>query len=290
MSNWISDEDVEEAETTADEWLSQGDFDDHPSPDHTDESQSTGTPLPYLDKELAQELSADGPPQWLGIRWRDIPVEDQPEAWNGLRRWVDWFVEEYRLPTAVVPPCWYRHSDMVAELYAAMSMEYKVWEEQVPTLSPMMFWHTNLQQMIYRLREAGTNAGCASNGQHQEETTLDGRSPYTLAYNETDWNDYVNTTVSRQQLARPVTGTIYYRAGLVDRDGQRIATSKPIGLRNQSQDEAVGIHIQVTSTPNDRAELLALAKNLPESVQVTWESSADGKRWKDLTDHDKTIQ
>lgn len=290
MSSWISDEDVEEVETAADEWLTGFDSEEESSTEHADEPPNSGTPLPYLDEELVEELAAEGPPSWLGVRWREIPVEDQPTAWNGLRRWVDWCVEEYRLPTAVVPPCWYRHSDIVAELYAAMSMEYKVWEEQVPSLSPMMFWHTNLQQMIYRLREAGTNAGCANNGRHKEDTTVDGRLPYKLIYDENDWNDHVNITVTRQQLDRPAQGTMYYRAGLVDRDGERIATSKPIGLKNQFQDESVGIHIQVTSTPNDKAELLALAKNLPESVQVTWESSADCKRWKDLTDHDKTIQ
>lgn len=285
MSSWISDEEVE---TAADEWLTDVDFEEESSTEHADESQNSGTPFPYLDEELVEELAAEGPPSWLGVRWRDIPVEDQPAAWNGLRRWVDWFVEEYRLPTAVVPPCWYRHSDMVAELYAAMSMEYKVWEEQVPSLSPMMFWHTNLQQMIYRLREAGTNAGCANNGKHKEDTTVDGHLPYKLIYDENDWNDHVSITVTRQQLDRPAQGTMYYRAGLVDRDGEHIATSKPIGLKNQFHDESVDIHIQVTSTPNDKAELLALAKNVPESAQVMWEISKDGKTWEEITDHDET--
>lgn len=288
MSSWISDEEVEEVETAADEWFAGVDFDEDSSAEHADQSQNTGTPLPYLDEELVEELAAEGPPAWLGVRWREIPPEDQADAWSGLRRWVDWFVEEYRLPTAVIPPCWYRHSDIVAELYAAMAMEYKVWEEQVPTLSPMMFWHTNLQQMIYRLREAVTNAGCVNNGGHKEPLNVDGRLANKLIYDESDWNDHVNTTLTRKLLDRPTSGTMYYRAGLVDRDGKRIATSEPIGLKNQFQDEAVDIHIQVTSTPNDGAELLAFAKNLPESVQMIWESSADGKRWKDLTDHDKT--
>src|SRR5699024_2770994 len=92
----------------------------------TPDNQAAGTPLPYVDQEVAEELVGDGPPTWLGMRWREIPEADQPAAWNGLRAWVDWLIKEYRLPTAVVPPCWYKHPDITAELYAGMNMEYKV--------------------------------------------------------------------------------------------------------------------------------------------------------------------
>ena len=62
---------------------------------------------------------------WMGTRWREIEAEHQWDAWNTLRRWVGWFVTEYRLATGVVPPCWHKNSDVTAELYAAMCMEYR---------------------------------------------------------------------------------------------------------------------------------------------------------------------
>src|SRR5699024_11820903 len=99
---------------------------------------------------------------------REIPAEQQADAWNGLRRWVDWLIKEYWLTTSAIPPCWYRHSNIVAELYAAMCMEHKVWEENEPGLGPTMFWHTNLQQVIVRLNAMVDDAGCVRDGKHKD--------------------------------------------------------------------------------------------------------------------------
>ena len=115
-------------------WVEDDELTDWEGPAAADDDGQTGTPLPYVDPEVAAELAGEGPPVWMGTRWREIKAEHQWEAWNTLRRWVDWFVAEYRLVTSVVPPCWYKHSDLTAELYAAMCMEYKVWDEQAPGL------------------------------------------------------------------------------------------------------------------------------------------------------------
>lgn len=131
---WVDDEDD-------DTWLNQ----EIPGPEQTD-GEAAASPLPYLDPEVEAALAAEGPPEWLGTRWRTIEPGQQWDAWNGLRRWVDWFIREYRLTTSDVPACWYRHPDLTAELYAAMCMEYKVWEEGAPGLAPMMMWHPNVAQ------------------------------------------------------------------------------------------------------------------------------------------------
>ena len=133
-------------------WVEDDELTDWEAPAAADDDGQTGTPLPYVDPEVAAELAGEGPPVWMGTRWREIEAEHQWEAWNTLRRWVDWFVAEYRLVTSVVPPCWYKHSDLTAELYAAMCMEYKVWEEQAPGLGPMMMWHPHVEMLTARLR------------------------------------------------------------------------------------------------------------------------------------------
>lgn len=103
----------------ASSWVEDGELTDWEGSASADDDGQTGTPLPYVDPEVAAELAGEVPPVWMGTRWREIEAEHQWEAWNTLRRWVDWFVAEYRLVTSVVPRCWYKHSDLTAELYAA---------------------------------------------------------------------------------------------------------------------------------------------------------------------------
>ena len=241
----------------------------------TPDNQAAGTPLPYVDQEVAEELVGDGPPTWLGMRWREIPEADQPAAWNGLRAWVDWLIKEYRLPTAVVPPCWYKHPDITAELYAGMNMEYKVWEEQAPSLSPMMFWHTNLQQMIYRLRQAVTTAGCVASGEHKPEPA----HAHELDYDETDWNQHVTTAHSTQQFDRPNQGILYVRAGVVDSTGKTVAHSEPVGIKQPNPNEPLGVEIEYLSTNADYNVLEVHWQRHNDEQSLVWETSTDGQTW-----------
>ena len=148
-------------------WVEDDDETDWAVPDGG-EGEASGSALPYVDPQVAAELPGEGPPASMGTRWREIEAEHQWEAWNTLRRWVDWFVAEYRLVTSVVPPCWYKRSDVTAELYAAMCMEYKVWEEQAPGLGPMMMWHPPVEMLTARLRRMVDEAGYAKIGAHKE--------------------------------------------------------------------------------------------------------------------------
>lgn len=274
---WVSDEDFEEME----DWPEPVQANDEESAAPSgNEQPPPGTPLPeYLDEDIAAELADNMPPIWLGTRWREIPAVHQADAWNGLRRWIDWLIKEYWLTTSDIPPCWYKHSNVVAELYAAMCMEYKVWEEGEPGLGPVMFWHTNLQQIVMRLKAMNEDAGCVREGAHKEPIAYGDGAPHELDYDEADWNQHVNTTVTRQKIARPDKDVIYYRAGLVDDEGERVATSSPIGLKNKTHGDEVAINVSVASTPTDVAELIARTQNVPETVELIWETSQDGRTW-----------
>lgn len=169
----------------------------------------------------------------MGTRWREIPAEQQWDAWNGLRRWVDWLVKEYRLTNSDVPVCWYRHSDITAELYAAMCMEYKVWEEQAPNLGPMMMWHPNLAQMIMRLKQMTKDAGCTQNGAHKEPVAYSERvGAHEVDYDEDDWLAAASTIRTETTVERPMQGRSYVRASVIDPStGQVLGVSTPAGLR-----------------------------------------------------------
>lgn len=284
-SNWIADEESVEIDDLSEV------FPDAPTndEDEADLIEATSTPLPYLDPEVAEEMISSGPPTWFGVRWRDIPATEQAEAWNGLRVWVDWLVYEYRLPTAVVPPCWYKHPNITAELYAAMCMEYKVWEEQEPGLSPMMFWHPNLLHMTARLREAVTTAGCVTNGRHKEPLAVDGREPFELDYDETDWQQHVTTSTTTQQFDRPNQGVLYVRAGIVDGKGEIVAQSGPVGIKRANVSQEAAVHIEYLSTNNSYSALAARWEHYREDHNLIWETSSDGQTWeiyKEGDEHD----
>lgn len=51
-------------------------------------------------------------------RWRDLPLDQHPEAWEELRGFVEWLVTRYEVTDNVVPHCWFRHGGLVEELSA----------------------------------------------------------------------------------------------------------------------------------------------------------------------------
>ncbi|MGP9586158.1 hypothetical protein ACT3TB_10945 [Micrococcaceae sp. AOP34-BR2-30] len=275
MSNpWVDDEDLD-VET---------DNVDMPE-DSQEQSPGKGTPLPHMDPEIAAELLAEGPPQWFGVRWREIGPEDQWEAWNGLRRWVDWLVHEYRVSQQEVPSCWYHHPDITAELYAAMCMEYKVWEEESPNLSPMMFWHPNLQQMLYRVRAMTEKAGCANNGGHKEPTGYKAAvGAFERDYDETDWRMHASTTRRTELIDRPETGVRYVRAAAVSAEGARLADSSPIGLRADAALPEAHVGLEFGSMATGKAELSATVIGTPGDAGLVWEQSTDGQDWTEIAE------
>lgn len=177
-------------------------------------------PAPWQDPAVAAAMSA-GPPRWLGTRWREIPAEEQREALVGLRRWVDWLVAEFDLNRQIVPACWFRHSNIIAELHAAMNMEYKVWEEGAPTANPMMMWLPHLQAAEGRLRLMVENIQCGEHG-HVE------KPPAVLDYDDELWRETVYTRHVEREIDRPETGEAprFVRAVVVSTDGELLDSSE----------------------------------------------------------------
>lgn len=168
---------------------------------------SDGLPA-FIAADIEDELDDAGPPEWMGIRWRDIDITDRAEAWTVLRQWVDWFIREYNLNTSHLTPCWYEHADLTAELYAAMCAEYKAWDEGMPGLAPMTTWHPHVQALKARLADMVSNRQCNARKTHlADEPDL----PFT--YDQAAWvrtKDGITTTTDlpRGKTAhrwRPVT-------------------------------------------------------------------------------------
>lgn len=249
--------------------------------DETDDEDTSeqGTPLPYEDPALTAELAEDDTPEWLGMRWREIPVEDQPEAWVWLRRWVDWFTEEYRIPDAMIPACWFQHSDTRAELYAAMCLEHKVWEAQAPTVAAVVYWQSQLPSLYDRLR-TGSHAKCQNQGGHQDD-----KRSWVRAVDEDAWKRIMERRNASARFDRPSTGTRYVRAVLEDENGEKISHTKAIGLQSHSTDGDPDTTLKFSPSPGELDEVVQLHVDQGQRIAaLSWQHSADKEKWTDVTE------
>lgn len=228
-------------------------------------------PSPFKDPRLAQAEAAGGPPSWLGTRWREIKPEDQREAWVYLRRWVDWFVNEYRLPEQVVPRCWYLHTELVQELYAAMCMEHKAWEEGAASLTPTMMWHPNVAAMKQRLREAVGDLGSCNKGSHKEPERIE------LDYDENQWRRTAYGRRESTTVARPEPGDEPYllRARMYDDEGTEVHTPEAVvGVMPVQGVEDPLVQLRRDQTTATGESTIALeAEAVPHAEEVIWEKA-----------------
>ncbi|WP_062004637.1 hypothetical protein [Arthrobacter alpinus] len=100
-------------------------------------------------------------------RWRDLDRVSAPKAWTALSGWVSWFVTTYRLTTSVVPDCWWRHPELVAELYALQKAELASYTPTDTGFGPLGF-HERLPPAIERLRQETRTIGCVGLQTHRE--------------------------------------------------------------------------------------------------------------------------
>jgi hypothetical protein len=96
---------------------------------------------------------------------------------------VSWLVATYRLTTSVVPDCWWRHPELVAELYALQRAELASYTATDPGFGPLGF-HERLPLAIERLRQETRTIGCVGLQAHRETSPrmLPTNSPEFLAW------------------------------------------------------------------------------------------------------------
>ncbi|WP_457949696.1 hypothetical protein ACTAQI_03935 [Pseudarthrobacter sp. alpha12b] len=100
-------------------------------------------------------------------RWREMTPEQSQEVWGVLSSWVRWLVATYQLTTSVVPDCWWRHPEIVAELYALHRAELASYTQDDPGFGPLAF-HERLPHAVERLRMHTRTAGCVGLQAHKE--------------------------------------------------------------------------------------------------------------------------
>ena len=183
----------------------------------------------------------------------------------------------------MVPACWFRHSDVTAELYAAMCMEYKVWEEQAPGLGPMMMWHPHVEMLQLRLRRMVEEAGCTKTGRHKEPEAYGNRRAYELDYDEGDWLRWASTEREQESVERPQEGVRYVRARIVDELGEQVGVSNMVGLAAAARVEDVEAELVVVSSTPAAPRLSVAVASGRDDLGVEWEGSEDGSSWDPLS-------
>lgn len=126
----------------------------------------------FGDDEITAQLfrsafAGQAGPKSVTRRWREMTTEQSQEAWRSLFAWVRWLVATYQLTTSVVPDCWWRHPEIVAELYALHRAELASYTTDDPGFGPLAF-HERLPHAVERLRAHTRAAGCVGLQAHKD--------------------------------------------------------------------------------------------------------------------------
>lgn len=234
---------------------------------------------PYSDAAVeAAEAEAEDVPGWLGTKWRDLPQESMPQVWRWLRGWVDWLVEAHSVGADEVPPCWFRHQDIVEELWAAANAEYQAWEATTPTMTPMTAWHFHLRMMRDRLN--GKAKECVGQGSHVPVRSFrPGVGPAVLAVDEADWAAHLAEITDAQPAGieagqRPRL----WRMCAVDDLGELVVSDATDVSAEQPQGP-VTITVPVRRGMDSEGAVLlgaTVSTGAREVERTWWESSTDG--------------
>jgi hypothetical protein len=115
--------------------------------------------------------------------WRTMTDEQAPDEWEALRDWTEWFVRRYRVPESTVPPCWYRHGQLVEELSALHCAHRAAFDPSDSGNGPIG-WHERLALALPRMSKV--YAGGCSNG-HREHPSR----PWPKVATEEEWDAWI---------------------------------------------------------------------------------------------------
>jgi len=97
------------------------------------------------------------------IDWWKLSQAERRAQLNRVWSFTQRLVRSYRLPGEIVPPCWFRHEEMVQELMALMQYrnEQQFIEQQSPGAA--LDFHYQLGLWTARMRAWTLEAGCKPN-------------------------------------------------------------------------------------------------------------------------------
>lgn len=239
-------------------------------------------PQPQVE-EIFNDADAPEIPTEVGVRWRAIDPEDKAAVWVDLRQWVDWLITEYKISKQQIPPCWYRHTDITAELYAMRCAEEKAWDSEEPQNTAAFHFHPHLYAMLQRLsNKAGK---CLNAGKHVETASFTDFAADTLPYDEADWAQFLVQETETQVLTRGDEDLWWRRrVELMDAQGELVPQmSEPILVPKQGHH--VEVKLEATQRLMETTTLVEVASTSYGMVNTSvWEFTRDpaSNQWQEL--------
>lgn len=226
----------------------------------------------FTDPHLAQAVQDQGLdeqyPAFLGTMWREITdVGVKREAWVWLREWVDGFVAQYRPNEGVIRPCWFRHPDVVAELWAVANAELKVWSEQMISTMPLTGFQAFLPGVWDRLLNSSMKE--CHDGHHAPDAYGRREPAWALRVDEQDWMDHLHSVADTENEI-PAG---YARMVAVSSTGAR-ATSEAVRVQDGLTPRDTTVSPPVLVRSGDGQEGLEAVATGGDVVRTEWEHAA----------------
>lgn len=105
-----------------------------------------------LINQVAQEMPKP-------VRFYEMDNEELRRVISELNEWVRWLVEEFKIPSKEIPPCWYKHHAVLEELQALYSLYLVNFHEAQSAAASIQFM-VNLSMSRPRLAEWISHTGC----------------------------------------------------------------------------------------------------------------------------------
>lgn len=121
---------------------------DEPEPDTPPADPSA--PSDSTRQAAAGVRALEEPPR--PVNWNLLTAKQAAIEWRELNAWVDWLRHAYGLPASVVPPFWYRHSELVWEL-SALHVHWLCSYDPEQEGSAAIGWHHDFAEARLRLRD-----------------------------------------------------------------------------------------------------------------------------------------
>lgn len=249
-------------------------------------------------QEPEDDVASKNHPDGLGKRYRDLSAEERPVVMADLREFVYWLTSTWELDKNVIPPCWYRHAELVEELYAMRISEQNAYETGNPNPAPGFSLMPYIAAMISRIRTQSAHWNrCVMDKAHSAGAWQ------PLAYDESDWASWLTQRSDTQEIpdeadryARvnveelsdggelvevpvgeiPVAGTVVPVRRLV---ALETLTSGPEGRKVRARIEGEDVTVSswaVADTPEGEWEVLVTSREDPAGGDETAEDGPFG--------------
>jgi len=169
------------------------------------EAEDDPAGLPDDEPDFDADDDLPGPPK--PINWNLLSSDALEQELLGLNRWIDWLRDTYGLPASVIPPYWYRHSELLWEL-SALHLHWLAAYDPEQNASAPIGWHRDFADTRQRLREwVATSGTKLDHDRPTRQTTWPGEEPAPpvedtiITDRDADFVQYVLDEVERRRQA-----------------------------------------------------------------------------------------